>query len=309
MPRYPIKLVKVCQKTPLVIGPVNGGLPYPKGLKEVAKKELSNFNFLRSVGRFIIPGYRETYEKADYIFAGSTYTLSLIKEIFNLKEEHLELLYENGLTESFFKDIEDINHDNIPKTQDTNIKLLFVGRLVPYKGADMILDALHDLKTTIQEKVILTIVGDGSERQKLEQQVNELNLQSRVIFSGWVPQNQTLNYYRNADIFCFPSVREFGGAVVLEAFANGLPSIVVDNGGIGEYVTQQTGFKIEPISREFIVAKLKEHIEELVENQSLRESMSVNAVKRAQEFTWSAKARRIVEIYEQLHSQNKSTLK
>lgn len=300
MPRYPLKLIKVCKNTPVVIGPVNGGVPYPKGLQEVAKQEFSDFNFLRSVGRFIIPGYRETYEKANYIFAGSTYTLNLVKELFNIEDECLELLYENGLTESFFKYPESKEKAKDQNGEKQTIKLLFVGRLVPYKGADMVIEAICKLNQSVQEKVLLTIVGDGSERQKLEEQIRQLNLESKVLFSGWIPQEQTVDYYRNADIFCFPSVREFGGAVVLEAFANGLPAIVVNNGGIGEYVTEQTGFKIEANSREFIVEKLKEHIETLVENPSLREAMSVNAVKRAQEFTWTAKAQRMVEVYEQL---------
>ena len=62
--------------------------------------------------------------------------------------------------------------------------------------------------------------------------------------------------FSKSDIFCFPSIREFGGAVVLEAMACGLPCIVVNNGGIGEYVTDETGFKIEPISRDYIIKEL-----------------------------------------------------
>ncbi|MFM7471070.1 MAG: glycosyltransferase [Nodosilinea sp.] len=76
-------------------------------------------------------------------------------------------------------------------------------------------------------------------------------------------------------------MREFGGAVVLEAMASGLPCIVVNNGGIGEYVTEKTGFRIDPISRDFVVQELKISIEKLVCDQTLRHNMSLQAVQRA----------------------------
>ena len=74
----------------------------------------------------------------------------------------------------------------------------------------------------------------------MENRVKKLNLGEIVSFAGWVNQQETLDYYRKADIFCFPSVREFGEAVVIEAMACGLPCIVANNGGIGEYVTTGT---------------------------------------------------------------------
>lgn len=297
MPRYPVKAIRACEDTPFVIGPVNGGVPFPKSFREVAKREFADFNFLRAVGRFIIPGYRETYEKADYILAGSTYTQNLVKDLFDIDDEKIELFYENGLKNSFLRDEKAL----MPESQDDlQLNLLFVGRLVPYKGADMLVDALSILDKSVQQKVLLTIVGDGEEREALEQQVQKLNLQDKVVFTGWVKQHETLEYYKRSDIFCFPSIREFGGAVVMEAMANGLPCIVVNNGGIGEYVTETTGFRIEPISREFVVQELKKSIEKLACDQPLRHSMSVQALQRAKEFTWSFKANAIVDLYNKL---------
>lgn len=121
----------------------------------------------------------------------------------------------------------------IKKKTNTNnsvINLLFVGRLVPYKGADMLIDAIHNLSDDLRNKIKLTIVGDGSEKVKLENQVKNLGLEKVVSFTGWIKQEETVEYYKQADIFCFPSIREFGGAVVLEAMACGLPCIVANNG-------------------------------------------------------------------------------
>jgi len=79
-------------------------------------------------------------------------------------------------------------------------------------------------------------------------------------------QQKTVDYYRKADIFCLPSAREFGGAVVIETMACGLPCIVANNGGIKEYVTEETGFKIEPNSREYLTQELTKKIKILVED-------------------------------------------
>ena len=115
---------------------------------------------------------------------------------------------------------------------------------------------------------------------------------------GLINQKETLDYYRKADIFCFPSIREFGGAVVIEAMACGLPCIVANNGGIGEYVNEETGFKIEGISREYLTQQLTSKIKMLVEDDKLGESMSVKALETAKEFEWENKTIKIVEIYE-----------
>ncbi len=312
MPRYPAKAVKACKKTPFILGPVNGGVPFPDGFKELGRREFSYLNFLRAVGRSIIPGYRETYKKADYILAGSSYTLGLIKELFpKTSDDKIELFYENGITSSFVRTDKDFaQHKKATEASvDNKVKLLYVGRLVPYKGADMILDAIDRLDASVKAKINLTIVGKGSEQERLENQVKRLNLKECVYFTGYVEQWQTLEYYQTSDIFCFPSVREFGGAVVLEAMANALPCIVVDNGGIGEYVTEKTGFKISPVSREFVVKKMAIYIAQLVNDHIMRHDMAYEALQRAREFTWDMKTRTVVnDIYPKVLAKQKKAV-
>ena len=294
MPRYPFKVVTVCQQTPFILGPVNGGIPFPPGFQETAKQEFAQFNFLRAVGRALIPGYVETYKKADKILAGSTYTLNMLKDLFAIPDERIDLFYENGISDEFL-------NSTIIKNKDASlINLLFVGRLVPYKCADIVIEAIGRLDPVLKDRIRLTIVGDGPERNNLENRVQELKLGEIVSFTGWVNQQETLDYYRKADIFCFPSIREFGGAVVMEAMACGLPCIVANNGGIGEYVNEETGFKIEPNSREYLTEELTSKIKLLVEDDRLRESMSAKAMEKAKEFAWDKKAEKIVEIYQKM---------
>ncbi|MEG4531380.1 glycosyltransferase [Microcoleus sp. D2_18a_D3] len=149
---------------------MNGGIPFPPGFQETARQEFAQFNFLRAVGRALIPGYVETYKKADKILAGSTYTLNLLKDLFALPDQKIDLFYENGISEEF------LSQTSIPKKDINHINLLFVGRLVPYKCADVVIESIGKLAQAIQSKIRLTIVGDGSERNNLENRVKELNL-------------------------------------------------------------------------------------------------------------------------------------
>ncbi len=101
MPRYPFKVVSVCQQTPFILGPVNGGIPFPPGFQETAKQEFAQFNFLRAVGRALIPGYVETYKKADKILAGSTYTLNMLKDWFAIPDQRIDLFTKMAFLTSF----------------------------------------------------------------------------------------------------------------------------------------------------------------------------------------------------------------
>lgn len=292
MPRYPVKLVQTCQQTPFVLGPVNGGIPFPDGFPEIAKQEFAYLNFLRSLGRWLIPGYRQTYDQADRILAGSTYTYQLLKELFQISDDRIEIFYENGIAEGVFT-------PSPPLSEDT-LELLFVGRLVPYKCADVVVEAMSHLPENIRQQVHLTIVGDGPLRPTLEQQVQTLGLEQQVHLVGWVQQTETATYYQQADVFCFPSIREFGGAVVLEAMACGLPCIVVNYGGIGEYVTPETGFKLEPMSRSQLVTDVTTALQTCIQDRSLVQRLSTQAIRRAEAFQWPYKAQQLVDLYQTL---------
>jgi glycosyltransferase involved in cell wall biosynthesis len=77
---------------------------------------------------------------------------------------------------------------------------------------------------------------------------------------------------------------------------------VANNGGIGEYVTEETGFKIEPLSRDYLMQELITKITVLVEDENLRKNMSIKSIERVQEFEWERKAKKLIEIYEKLQN-------
>lgn len=293
MPRYPVKIIKACANTPMILGPVNGGVPFPPAFRSLGRKEFSQFNFLRTIGAHLIPNYRNTYKKARLILAGSSYTrLWILKEFQSRTDESVRLMFENAVPESFFGAKESL----LEARSESELRLLFVGRLVPYKGAEMLIRALIDPRLK-DRSISLCLVGDGSEKAFLQKLVEQSEVKARVKFAGWVPQDQTLAYYQNADVFCFPSVREFGGAVVMEAMACGLPCIVVDNGGIGEYVTEESGYKIAPLGEKYVVEQIVLKLVEILEKPGILKEKSIAARVRAREFSWGHKREELKEIY------------
>ncbi len=146
-----------------------------------------------------------------------------------------------------------------------------------------------------QGLVKLDIIGDGPQRPALEALAARED-SPNTIFAGWVDHKQLAERLRQSDVFGFPSVREFGGAVVLEAMALGLVPIVMDYGGPGEHVTPGTGIAIPMGSRAHIVAKLRIALEKLAADPSGLELMGARARARVfQTFTWDAKAAQVLE--------------
>lgn len=289
LPRYPSSLALVRRDAPFVLGPVNGGIPFPPGFAATGRREFSRFNALRGLGR-LIPGYLATYRRADLVLCGSEHTRAFARTHLGVASDRLEILAENGVGPEHFAIIR-------PRSGDGRVAVLFVGRLVPYKGADMVLDALAALPAGLRDGATCTFVGDGPERAALETLARERGLADRVRFTGWVANRDVARHLAASDIFCFPSVREFGGAVVLEAMAAGMPAIVADYGGIGEYVDTTSGMKIAPVSRDHLVAGVTDALARLIGDADLRRRMGQAARERAKGYAWDAKAQRLLACY------------
>jgi phosphatidylinositol alpha-1,6-mannosyltransferase len=92
------------------------------------------------------------------------------------------------------------------------------------KGFDQIIEALPSLASRIPD-IAYIAGGDGSDRHRLESRASELGVADRVIFPGYIPESQKLDYFRLADVFAMPSRLEGFGYVFLEALATGVPVV------------------------------------------------------------------------------------
>jgi glycosyltransferase involved in cell wall biosynthesis len=176
------------------------------------------------------------------------------------------------------------------------LRVCFVGRLVPYKGADMLLEAAAPLLRA--GKMRLDIIGDGPEREGLRDLVDELGVGSSVELPGWIEHGEIQARLARSEVFAFPSVREFGGGVVLEAMALGVVPVVLDYAGPSELVTEATGYKVPTGSREEVVSGFREILGRLCDSREGLRPLADRARKRVlTHFTWDAKARQTREVY------------
>jgi glycosyltransferase involved in cell wall biosynthesis len=113
--------------------------------------------------------------------------------------------------------------------------LLFVGRLVSVKGADLAIEAVRRLREEGAETT-LTVCGDGPDRFELEKQVRDAGLQNVVTFEGWTSPEELAVHYRQAEALLVPSRYEPFGIVALEAIASGSPVVAAQTGGLPEAV-------------------------------------------------------------------------
>ena len=117
--------------------------------------------------------------------------------------------------------------------------MIFVGRLIPLKACDLALRAASELLRT--GKGHFTVVGDGPEKERLHDLAKSLSIDNAVTFTGWLTSSDTLALVEQADVLVFPSLREFGGAVIFEALALGAVPVVADFGGPGDIINSQIG--------------------------------------------------------------------
>ena len=171
-----------------------------------------------------------------------------------------------------------------------------MGRLVPYKGPDMLLEAAAPL---LREGLLhLDIIGDGPLMPALRQMIAREGLESAVCLHGWVEHTAVQDIMCRSQVFAFPSIREFGGGVVLEAMALGIVPLIVDYAGHGELVSPDLGVKVPVGSRADIVKGFRDKLRELaLDSQSLAQLGKQARAFVHEAFTWSAKARQVSEVY------------
>jgi glycosyltransferase involved in cell wall biosynthesis len=177
------------------------------------------------------------------------------------------------------------------------LQIVFVGRLLPAKGVNMLLEAIKALDFPVQ----LTVVGEGSERAILEALTEQLGLSDQVRFTGNLPLEKIGDIMRQAHVFCLPSIRESGGAVLLEAMAVSRPVIAIDFGGPAEIVDDGVGVKLPPTGKADVVQGLITQLQDVRQNPELWQAKGEEGRRRVeQQYSWDAKIASAVSFYREL---------
>lgn len=178
------------------------------------------------------------------------------------------------------------------RDDEAPFKLLYVGRLRGQKGVDVLITALAQLDFP----ATLDVLGDGEERQSLEQLAHRLGVSSRVNFQGWVPQVELANWYLAAHAFVHPGRwPEPFGLTIVEAMAAGTPTIVSDVGG-PPWTVGEAGLTFRPGDS----ADLVRRIRQLRENPELAKRLSRRGRKRVLDFDPTKVLPRLESLYRSL---------
>lgn len=174
--------------------------------------------------------------------------------------------------------------------------LLFVGRLVPEKGVTILLQALHAM-SLLRSDVRLVIVGDGPERQSLEQMVRRLGLDDRTIFLGALPPMDLPALYRNASLFVNPVLHAGGfNTTLVEAMACGCPVVTSHVGGARTLIDHNVDGILVPPGN---ATALAEACTRLIADEQTRVQLAKQASEKVKSrFSLEVSAARIEELYE-----------
>jgi glycosyltransferase involved in cell wall biosynthesis len=281
-------------RVPFVLGPLNGGVPWPKGFDSARRKEKEWLSYVRDAYK-LLPGYRSTRDHAAAILIGSRDTYAQMPQRYHHKCFYVP---ENAIDPARFQ-------KRRCRRAGKPIKGVFIGRLVPYKGADMLLEAALPLLK--DGRMTLDFVGDGPQMRKLREFVTREKLEKVVTHAGWIAHEQVQDRLADSDVLTFPSIREFGGGVALEAMAAGVVPVVTNYGGLAELVSPACGFLIEMGTRAEIIGRLRDTLSRLAEDPAQIDAKSEAAYRRAHEqFTWSAKAEQTRAVYDWILGRSKS---
>lgn len=162
--------------------------------------------------------------------------------------------------------------------------LMSVGRVVGLKGFQLTIQALHNLPD-----FYYIIIGDGDYLKNLKQLAQELNVESRILFLGEIDNESLPKFLNIGDIFIQPSIgNEAFGITIIEAMACGIPVIASQNGGIVDIVEEdKNGYLFEINNKDEMVAKIYQCFLK-------KDELSVNAIKRAHDFTWESSVEKLL---------------
>lgn len=180
--------------------------------------------------------------------------------------------------------------------------ILCVGVLQPRKGQHVLLQSLMKVVKK-HPQTMLVLVGEGPNRNELEELTMKLDLGSHVRFTGFIPDEVLDCWYDASDIFAFPSMLESFGLVILEAMCHQLPVVNTEVGIWGEMMKKEkVGITVPKNDPE----ALAEAINTLFDNDDLREALGVAGRNMAlKQYTWDIMGEKLEDLYSQLIREHK----
>ena len=240
---------------PLIIGPIGGAQQTPSALEyyvryhEKSEKLRLLLNKLFSSG----VGYKRALNKASKIFFSNAETL---KYLSGKIKDKLKCQIMTEVACSVLPE---------PKIweQKKKITFLWAGRMDYRKGLELLLEAIKTLPKDDSWEVIFC--GAGKEFEYYRKLISAFDLSGNVIMTGQLAYSEMSEWYKKADVFVFPSLRETTGTVIIEAMSHSLPVICLKQGGGALIVTDECGFPISGTTKEEYIINFRDAMLKCIE--------------------------------------------
>ncbi len=288
----PFRLLTLPKNSLLHVHAAQAGIPEAALLAAKIRKFPLVIHFHLDIGPSgsmgaLLPFYKKYFlgrvlRGASKVIVFSEAQVQLLEEKYRVKRSNIAIV-PNGVSDVFF-------NKKRPLDAHDPLRILYVGRLSVQKRAERLIEAVSLIKMPVE----LALVGDGEDREKLEDMTKKLGL-TNVSFKGKRYGSKLICQYNKADAFAIASDIEGMPLVVLEAMASGLPIVGSDVPGIRELV-KGTGILVnEPYPEKFAEA-----FTQLAQNPAELKKLSIQSMEKAKNYSWRNLIEKLAMIYAEI---------
>ena len=235
--------------------------------------------------------------RTDIIISDSWNTKKDCVELLNIPEESIKVI--PLAADEIYKPLrnKELMKEELKNRYNINFPfILFVGTLEKRKNVPLLIKAFNEFKKYESNHKLVIVGGKGWKYTEIFDLIENLKLKDDVIFTDYVPDNDLVKFYNNADVFVYPSLYEGFGLPPLEAMACGCPVITSNISSLPE-VVGDAGIMIDPND----VNNLTEAMYEILSNEELKENYRKKSLERAKMFSWRKTAEETWKIYEEAY--------
>jgi D-inositol-3-phosphate glycosyltransferase len=259
-------------------------------------------------GEYRLIGEKKVIAKANRIIAATLAEKSQLEFLYDTPSSKISVIPPGVDIRHFYPIPKDEAKEVVGVPQEATM-ILFVGRIEPLKGIDNLIQAISlNHKSGVLDccpHTLIIIGGEpdakpeemNAEMARLQDMVEELNIENFVIFLGKQDQQMLPYYYSAAEVVVMPSHYESFGMVALEAMACGTPVIASQVGGLAFLVRDgETGFVVPGND----IQSLANRLMELIKDKELRNKLGNKSTEYAQMYAWETISTKMIEVYNQI---------
>ncbi|MEM6835376.1 MAG: glycosyltransferase family 4 protein [Cyanobacteria bacterium P01_C01_bin.120] len=289
---------------PFIWGPVGGGEECPPAFRQTFSKRGQRYEMLRNAARWLSEHDPFVVMTARRSAIARATTAETANRLHQLGVKTVQVYSQVGIAS---EQLAELSAGDVGKQANTtpSIRFLSVGRLLHWKGFHLGLEAFAAAKSHLPDSAEYWVIGDGSERKRLQALANDLGISKEVLFKGKLSRQETLRCVADCLALVHPSLHESGGMVCMEAMAAGCPVICLELGGPAVQVTANTGIKVSAISPEQTIHELQQAMITLATDLDLRQKLGALGRQHVKEkYCWDVKGENFAHLYQAIAEQS-----